>query len=161
METYFRYVWNNHEFITPQRCSLCSDESEHNFTQGFHVFRSRSRRVSVLLSAALTSSRATSFGACRKENSRLISPIELSRSHSIWSSKEEERDKVGDPTVTISSPSSSIIDSREHVDLVVIELVALDLAFTLLHQLCSDSLTLSAIIAFLQLDPIFIKKKKI
>lgn len=53
-----------------------------------------------------------------------------------------------------------MIDSSEHVDLVVMEFVALDLAFTLLHQLCNDSLTLSAMMAFLQRDPIYQIKTK-
>lgn len=66
-------------------------------------------------------------------------------------SKEELRDKV--PDATVISSLSSIVVSSEQTDLAACE--CLDLSFTLLHQLWSDSLTLSATRAFLHRDPIW------
>lgn len=82
----------------------------------------------------------------------------------IFSSFSEPKDerpdsvpdpRVPDPTVMISS-LSSMVDSSEQTDRAALEFIEsrLDLSLTLLHQLCSDSLTLSATNAFLHLDPI-------
>lgn len=144
-----------------------------------HVFWNRSKRVSGLPASSISVTRGSdeclslsafssvSLARCSDEYSLLTflkeSSYEVSTMQSsCWSFDrtfssrwwneplEEHGDKV---TVAISS----IVDPREHVDLVVIERKAasrLDLSFTLLHQLWSDSRTLSATRAFPHREPI-------
>uniref|UniRef100_A0A7C9CBW3 Uncharacterized protein n=1 Tax=Opuntia streptacantha TaxID=393608 RepID=A0A7C9CBW3_OPUST len=71
----------------------------------------------------------------------------LATCNSFKEATEELGDRVSDATVVVSSLSSS-----EHTDLAACE--SFDFRLTLLHQLCKDSLTLSATNAFLHFDPI-------
>ena len=74
----------------------------------------------------------------------------------IWFKDSKDELRVRVPDTTVISSLSSIVDSREHTDLAVCECneSCLDLCFTLLHQLCRDSLTLSVTKAFLHREPI-------
>lgn len=147
---YLSVFWNKSRSVSGWSSSILSSALLLHSSMSWHVFLhfSISSLSSFSISLAIGCDR---LSGTWEESSCWGAPAPAGGSPLLSSScnepAEERGDKVPDPSLS----------SSEQVDLVVTE--SLDLSFTLLHQLCSDSRTLSAIKAFLCLDPIYIKKK--